>query len=271
MDPLSIAMIGSTALSGLGSLFGGNRAAKAAEKAAQLQYDLQLKAMNNAKEAGAKYQTDVTGYADNYNPYIEGGQRASNQLYDLLGLNGQDAGDAARASFTSSPGQGYLMEQGVQALDRSAAARGQLNSGRQSKDLLRFGTGLAQQDYRNYVNDLSGLGNQGFSATGAKTNTLTQGAGGALQGGTLGAQMGFQSANTLPQGMIASANAQNQGMQGALGALNYGVGQFQGQDQLSKLLGNTSRGSSFGGNFAQSGSPFAFGSGGYFGAGPFQP
>ena len=265
MDPLSMMMLGSTALSGLGSLFSGNKSAKAAEKAAQLQYQLQREAMQNAQAAGRQYQSDVTGYANNYDPYIEGGRRATNQLYDLLGLNGDNAARAAQGDWVRSPGQDFLMDQGVQALDRSAAARGMLNSGRQSKDLIRFGQGLAQQDYRNHINDLSGLNNQGYNATGAKTNTLVTGAGGNLQGNVLGANMAFQSANTLPQGMIASQNAQNQGLQGALGALNYGVGQYGAQDSLSKLLGNTSRGSSFGG----SGGPFSFGSGGYFGEGPF--
>lgn len=271
MDPLSMLMLGSTALSGIGSLFSGNRSAKAAERAAQMQREAEKEAISDAKNAGAKYQSDLTGYAGAYDPYISGGQRATNQLYSLLGLNGEDAIGTARDLYKTSPSYDFLMDQGVSALDRSAAARGMLNSGRQNKDLLRFGQGLASSDYNSYLSNLMGLGNQGYSATGAKTGVLAQGAGGPLQGGMTGAQLAFKSAGTVPQGIIASQNAENAGITGALGALNYGVGQFGAQDQLSKLLGNTSRGSSFGTNFQPSSSPFAFGSGGYTGMGPFLP
>lgn len=261
MDPLSLAMMGGpTILSGIGSWISGNKSAKAAEEAARMQREAEKEAISDAKNAGAKYQTDLTGYANAFDPYISGGGRATNQLYALLGLSGQDAANTARETFQTSPGYDFQMDQGIGALDRSAAARGMLNSGRQSKDLMRFGQGLANQDYRNYLSDLTGLGNQGYSATGAKTSTLAQGAGGPLQGGMAAANLAFKSAGTIPQGMIASQNAENAGLMGALGAANYGSGQFQGmqgmqgQDQLSKLLGNTSRGSSFNPNFGFPGS-----------------
>ena len=271
MDPLTMAMMGSTALSGLGSWFSGQNSAHAAEQAAQRQSDAEERAAIRMRNAGDVYRTELGGYAKAYDPYIQGGQKATNQLYDLLGLNGQDKATAARSTFQTSPGYDFMMGQGVQALDRSAASRGMLNSGRQSKDLMRFGEGLANQDWRNYIGDLSGLNNQGYNATGAQTGLQAQGSLGNLNANMGAEQMMFKNAGTVPQGMIASQNAQNQGLQGALGALNYGTGQLQGQDQLSKLLGNTSRGSSFGGNFAQTGSPFAFGSGGYAGMGPFLP
>lgn len=271
MDPLTMMMLGSTALSGLGSWFGGQKSAEAAERAAQRQSDAEERAAIRMRNAGDAYRTEMRGYADEFNPYIEGGRQATNQLYDLLGLNGSDAMAGARATFEASPGLDFMMGQGVQALDRSAAARGMLGSGRQSKDLMRFGQGLGQQEWRNYIGDLSSLGNQGYSATGAKVGTQSQGSLGNLNANMGAEQMMFKNAATVPQGMIAAQNAENAGLTGALGAMNYGAGQMQGQDQLSKLLGNTSRGSSFGTNFQPSSSPFAFGSGGYTGFGPFLP
>ncbi len=274
MDPLTAMMMGSTVLGGLGSWFGGQNSAHASEQAAQRQSDAEERAAIRMRNSGDVYRTEQRGYADEFNPYIQGGQKATNQLYNLLGLNGADAATGARGQFQASPGVDYMMGQGVQALDRSAAARGMLGSGRQSKDLMRFGEGLGQQEWRNYIGDLSNLGNQGYSATGARTGLETQGSTGNLNANLGAEQAMFKNASTVPQGMIASQNAINSGMTGALGAANYGLGQAQGSgggDALSKLLGNTSRGSSFGGNFQPSSSPFSFGSGGYSGMGPFLP
>lgn len=260
MDPLTMMMLGSTALSGIGSFISGNKSAQAAERAAQRQSDAEERAAIRTRNAGDAYRSELRGYADEYNPYIEGGRKATNQLYDLLGLNGADASTAARGTFEASPGLDFMMGQGVQALDRSAAARGMLGSGRQSKDLMRFGQGLGQQEWRNYIGDLSNLGNQGYNATGARTGLESQGSLGNLNANMGAENIMARNAATVPQGMIASQNALNQGLQGALGAVNYGVGQMsgmpgmQGQDQLSKLLGNTSRGSSFNSQFGIPGS-----------------
>lgn len=273
MDPLTMMMLGSTALSGLGSWFGGKSSAKAAREAAARQSEDEKRAISILRSAGSNYNNQLGDISQAYDPYVEGGMKATNQLYDLLGLNGNDAATAARGTYQTSPGYDWMMGQGVEALDRSAAARGMLNSGRASKDLLRFGEGLASQDYNNYLGNLSNLGNQGYNATGARAGLQAQGATGQLGVEQQAGNLQFKNAATVPQGMIAAQNAENAGLTGALGALNYGVGQFQGmqgQDQLSKLLGNTSRGSSFG-NFAQTSSPFSFGAAGYTGMGPFLP
>ncbi len=54
-------------------------------------------------------------------------------------------------SFQGTPGFQFAMDQGVQARDRSAAARGQIGSGGLQKELTAFGTGLAQQDRGNEI------------------------------------------------------------------------------------------------------------------------
>jgi hypothetical protein len=49
----------------------------------------------------------------------------------------------------------------MQSLDRSAAARGGLYSGGHSADLMKFGQGLASQNYGTLYNRLQSLANQG--------------------------------------------------------------------------------------------------------------
>ncbi len=219
-----------------GSYFSGQSAAKTARAAAEQQAAAQEQAANKLANAGQTYNTNLQGISQAYNPYVQGGQKATNTLYDLYGLNGQGAAQNAFGNFQTSPGYQFRMDQGTQALDRSAAARGYLNSGRNIKDLERFGQGIGSGEYGNYLAGLQGLGNQGYSATGAQAGLQAQG-----EQGQLGAQQG---ASTIPQGMVAGANAQNQGITGALGALNYGYGQMQSQDILKQLL--NSRQSSYG-------------------------
>lgn len=246
-----MALLGGTTLaSGLGSFFSGRESAKTSREAAQLQYQLQKQAMEQAQAAGNKFQGDVTNYAQAYNPYVQSGGAANDRLMSLLGLGGDGA--SPTDVYRQTPGYDFLQGQGVQALDRSAAARGMLGSGRQSKDLIRFGQGLADTTANNYMNQLQPLVNRGYNATGAQTNTLVQGAQGNLGANTSAANMGFQSANTIPQGMVAGQNAENAGLTGALGALNYGVGQYNAQNTLQSLLGKTGRTTSYSPQFSGS-------------------
>lgn len=49
--------------------------------------------------------------------------------------------------FNADPGHQYRLRTGTEALDRSAAARGVLNTGGHLKDILGFGQELGSQDY----------------------------------------------------------------------------------------------------------------------------
>src|SRR5690606_40585715 len=63
----------------------------------------------------------------------------SSDLYkDALGLSGAEGSAAARERFQTGPGYEFAMSQGLDALERRAAARGQLNSGGTSLDTLTF-------------------------------------------------------------------------------------------------------------------------------------
>lgn len=133
-------------------LFGFGSAANKANK--------QLAKGRDALNAG---YNDVSGM---YSPYRQGGSQAYGMLSDLAGLNGAASGQAAMQNFTASPGYQFRLQEGVNALDRSAASRGMLNSGAQMKALSQYGQGLASEEYGNWLQQLQGLNNQGFQATG---------------------------------------------------------------------------------------------------------
>ncbi len=94
-----------------------------------------------------------------------------NNLSGYLGMKGNQASGADFSGYKSqldslltdpnsvqkSAGYQFAMDQGNQAIDRSAAARGMSNSGGVLTELAKYGSGLASQNYNNQVNQLSNV------------------------------------------------------------------------------------------------------------------
>lgn len=185
----------------------GESAADASKAAAGDTYRKQQAAIAKLLGYGDEYAGKFEDLAGGYDRYVETGGAANDQLMRLI----QDP-----SSVRGLPGYQFANEEGIKALDRSAAARGRLNSGRQDKDLMRFGTGLADQTYGNQLARLMGLSQQGIGATGAQIGTTAQGLSGQL--GTRQSAYGgdMASAGTIGQGDIAAANARAAGSQNLL-------------------------------------------------------
>jgi len=156
-------------------------AAKAAGNASQRATDQAISAT----------QANYDRTAENLNPYITAGNSALTQMQAL------NSGDFS--SFKASPDYQFTFDQGVQASDRSAAARGSLYSGGHSADLMALGQGLASQQYGNYYDRLSGLAGMG---EGAASNLGSVGTGNAAAIGN------YLTGNAANQG-AASQNAAN--------------------------------------------------------------
>jgi hypothetical protein len=80
------------------------------------------------------------------------------------------AGAPDMGVFFESPDYQFNLEQGQQAIDRSAAARGGLLSGRAVKEGQRYASGLASREYGSFVDRLmqqAGLGSTGIGASAA--------------------------------------------------------------------------------------------------------
>ena len=63
-------------------------------------------------------------------------------------------------SVASTPGYQFAYNQGLEAVNRTAAAKGQLGSGNRLYDLTKFGQGLASQTYNSTVNQLGNFLNK---------------------------------------------------------------------------------------------------------------
>lgn len=152
----------------------------------------------------------------NYQPFIGAGQNALSGMSDLTGLNGADASAAALGRFQTSPGYGFAMQQGLQAVDHGAAANGMLRSGEILRSEMTLGQNLANQEFGNYFNRLSGIagmGLQGASLGNQSTSTYD----GLLTG------TGGQQANTANQAGLNQASIYGNAINGAAGGITQGV------------------------------------------------
>jgi len=156
-----------------GALQGGAKAAQALE-------------LQNQQAAQASQATATSTNQANEQPYQALGSTAANHLSTLLD-KGFSAPTLAEAQAT--PGYQFNLESGTNALEKGAAARGNLLSGTEGTALQQYGQGLGettyQQSYNNALNNYM-------------TNYST------LLGGT---QVGQQSVGE--QGQLGQAGAQN--------------------------------------------------------------
>lgn len=169
-----------------------------------------------AKEAAGKgvagQQASLEEYKKYNQPYYDAGTSALSRLEKL------NAGDFS--AFTQSPDYQFALGQGIEGINRGAASRGALNSGGTDVDLLRYGQGLATQNYGNYYSRLAQLAGMGQSAAQGIGGTASNAAAniGQLQG----------------QGVIGSQNAWSN-YAGQLGNL---AGQYYGQNRQSTFQQN---------------------------------
>lgn len=211
----------------------------------------------NATQAAAAQNTNVIkDYGTQANGIIDAGAGASGDwlkkslgltgldgstLYaDALGANGAAGSTRAQDAFTTSPGYQFQLDQGLQALDRRAAASGNLSSGNADIGAMDYASGLAKQGWSDWLANLTG----GIDRTRATYSDLAN-----LSSGTAGQKLGVAgdvaSGLTAANNMKASGKEANQGwlwapLQGAASV----AGAFMGMNGAKPTGGYTP---SFGG------------------------
>lgn len=115
--------------------------------------------------------------AGGFDEFLSSGQSASQLQAAQSGALGPEAQAAAFAAFRDSPGQEFLREQGRGQVLAGSAATGGLGSGEVQRDLTRFGTGLAAQDFQNQFNRLGTQADRGLQAAGGRGSLFGQAAG----------------------------------------------------------------------------------------------
>jgi len=131
--------------------------------------------------------------------------------------------------FQADPGYAFRLQEGLKALDRSAAARGGLLSGATLKGAQRYGQDLGSQEYTNAfnryqiernarLNPLQSLAGMSQSAT----NTLTNAAG--------------QFGENMAQNAMAQGNIRASGYMNTANALTGGLNQYLNYQQNQQMM-----------------------------------
>ncbi len=174
---------------GLGSAFLGNQASKqaanTASDAANRAADVQMQMFQQSRQ--------------DLQPFRDAGGRGLSRFEAELG-----------PSFQQSPGYQFAFGEGVNAIDRGASARGMLNSGARLRELTRYGQGMANQEYGQYMNRLAALAGIGQTATGQTAQLGQQAAGAAGNAAMMGGQ-------AAASGIVGGTNAALQGVNQGLG------------------------------------------------------
>lgn len=109
-----------------------------------------------------------------YTGQIGTASSASTILANLLGLNGAGVQGEAIANFSNSPAYEAQLAQGTRAIDQSAASRGMSLSGATLKALQGYGQDLYNQDYQQYLSNLSGQVSGGYAGASGLMNNANQ-------------------------------------------------------------------------------------------------
>jgi len=225
------ALIGS-AISGGASILGGILGMGASNTASQQQQAGANKASGLAGAAGQQAQNYLTSQLSNeqqnVSPYLQAGAQATNQLSNALAPGGSltqqfgqfQAPTAAQAE--AMPGYQFQLQQGENALQNSAAAKGGLLSTGTAKALDQYSQGLASTDYGNLFNQaLSGY-QTNFNTFNTQQNEAYQRLAGVSQLGANSAaglnNVQQQGTNALANSLMGTAQTQGQDIMGGANA-----------------------------------------------------
>lgn len=148
-------------------------------------------------------------------PWMQGGQQSLAQL--LQGLqSGSFQANVNPQNLVNDPGYQFQLQEAQKALERSAAARGSLNSGGFMKELSQYNQGIAAQQYQN-------AWNRSFQQGQANYGNLAGIAGMGLNAAQNVGQLGQGYANSMAGLYGAMGNAQAAGTMGVASGISGGI------------------------------------------------
>lgn len=180
--------------------------AGAATQAAQISRDIADQNIAFLKEQANIARSDLA-------PFREAGMQGMGQLQDLLGFNGKDAEQAAVSTILQSPRTQSALKLGLEAIDRSAAAKGMTQSGRVLEQLHTYGQDLAATrigDTQNALLQLASIGQNAAAGSASVAQQLGQNVSGENR------YAGEQQSNAVLAAAQAQANAVS-----TIGQLNF--------------------------------------------------
>lgn len=184
-------------------------ASRSSNRAAQRGADA---AAGASAEATAEQRRQYDQTRQDNLPFLEAGYDAVGRQRRLL------AGDYS--DLENSPDYLWTRQQGLQSVDRSAAAKGGLYSGGADADRMAYASGLASQNINNYWNRLAGMAGQG------QTTASNLGQFGANAANQIGANS--RAAGDARASAYSQQGQNNAQLYQSLAGLANNVGQSQG-------------------------------------------
>ena len=182
----------------LGSITGSNQQAKAAKQAANTQAAATREASAYQKEMYDQTRKDLM-------PYADAGKTSLDQLMGQMGPDGYFSQTYAGQDIYNDPSYQFRLQQGQDAIQSSAAARGGLLSGATLKALQGYGQDMASQEYQNAYNRFNADQTNQYNRL---SNIIGLGQNAAAQQGNAG----MQTAQAVANNTMAGANAQAAGI-----------------------------------------------------------
>ncbi len=252
-----------------GGLASAGIGAGASMAASGAQTDASMQAANlqsqNQQSSLAEQAREFNTQQQNFAPWLQAGTQGINSLSSLLSTPGQGLLTPWNQQFQAptaateqnDPGYQFRLQQGQQALENSAAARGGLLSGNTGEALQQYGQNYASNEYQNVYNRALGEYQQSYNIfQGNQTNQFNRlaalsGAGqtAATSLGQLGqsaasnitninATAGQQIGNSLQNAGAARAS----GYAGLANSVTGGIGNISQYLMLQNLLGGQNSG-----------------------------
>jgi hypothetical protein len=217
--------VGQAVVGGVGSVVGGVLEANAAEKAAQTQAQAAANPLALQREM-FEYQKGLL------EPYRTAGTKALERLSGAMGFGGQGS---QQQMLEMDPGYGFRLGEGLKALERMQASRGNFLSGGALKAGQRFAQDTASQEYGNAYNRLANIAGLGQTAG-------TQMGNAASGFGTSAGNIMGQEANALAAGRLGRASAYTGALGGALNSFQNYLNRQQEERLVRDIFGRTTVG-----------------------------
>lgn len=207
----------------IGAITGSNKQAKAAGKAADQQFEATKYASDQQKQMFDDARKDQQ-------PYMQAGSDALKQLMGGMGQNGQFMQSYTGQDIYDDPSYNFRLQQGQDAIQSGAAARGGLLSGATQKALAGYGQDMASQEFSNAYSRFNADQSNQYNRL---SNLVGMGQGAAAGVGNAGMQTGqamannaMSGANAQAAGTIAKGNTTANNFQSMLGLGSMAAGLF---------------------------------------------
>ncbi|CAJ0899812.1 hypothetical protein R6138_04376 [Ralstonia thomasii] len=237
------------------SLAGAAMTSSAAGDAAQTQADA---ANRSADMQNAQWQQTQA----NLRPFIDFGTGAINPLRTAMGYDTNwnlDPNNILNQTFkapsandaAATPGYQFTLDQGLRAVQNSAAARGLGTSGAAMKGAAGYATGLANSTYNDVFNRALQTFNTNYGSAANRVNRLNTIVGNGQNAAATNGSLGANAMSSIGDSLMSGANAAAAGRVGSANAIASGLNGVGSNALLYGMMSgpNNASGGSWGTSF----------------------